>query len=113
MYFVFHYFKYKHNKTGSYDVQGRHKPRPRVSSTATELATASVHSSFRDITEQYNRERVLEGIAELGCTGELRRNQSLGSVVVEGLGRDGSEASTCGLVTVSIHDQDEERRDSL
>lgn len=115
LYLLFLYFKHKHNKTGSYNVHERHvsrsKLRPPEPHTA-ESGTSSVHSSFRDITAQYHRERVLGGVAELGCAGELRRPSDLsscgGDSVLNGVNRaegstDGSETSTCGLVTVSIH----------
>ena len=121
LYLMFLYFKHKHNKTGSYNVQERHVAQPKLrppQQNTAESGTSSVHSSFRDITAQYHRERVLGGVAELGCTGELRRPSDLSScggdlvlngVNGEGGSTDGSEMSTCGLVTVSIHGSDQLR----
>ena len=76
MFLAFLFFKRRRNKTGFYDVHQRQKSR-RIRSTDLESATSSVHSSFRDITEECQRERVLQGVADLGCDGEMQGTSSL------------------------------------
>lgn len=105
MYTAFLIYKCKQRRKGSYNVHLRqqvaHKSRQ---DSDAELGTASVHSSFRDITERYQRELALSGAAELGCTRGVGRSAS---VVVQELGQDGSRwsrsdgseaSSSCGLI---------------
>ena len=75
MYLTILYFKYKMRKTGSYDVHRRHSiPKRERIISLEDSGTSSVSSSFRDITQEYgHRTRVLEGVAELGCSGEMRQ----------------------------------------
>lgn len=113
LYLVFLYFKYKRGKTGSYDVYERHNSprsqlhaqRSRLQSMA-ECGTSSAHSSFRDITEQCNRTRLLSGATT--ASGGSMRAGSVSASVREGSVASGdsstderrwSEASLAGLTT--------------
>lgn len=77
MYLVFLFFKYKYNKTGTYNVHKRHSEQQQQQgsglmrireSSSLESGTSSAHSSFRDISQLYNHDRVRDCLvqAELG-----------------------------------------------
>ncbi len=104
MYLVFLFFKYKQRKTGSYNVYVKqHSPRSRLQSVA-ECGTSSAHSSFRDITEQCQRGRLLSGVAVLSSAGS---GEDAGSSLINNRADDcrwsrNSEASMAAGVTTGL-----------
>ena len=97
LYTVFLYFKYKHNKTGTYNVYEREKGHGshfrRQSEYGNEPGTMSVHTSFRDVRidfdHLYDHERVARGVTELGST-ETRQNVEERPAVIQNIPMLGS-----------------------
>ena len=97
----------------------QHPPRSRFLSVA-ECGTSSVHSSFRDITEQCNRERLLSeatmlgnaaglsGVAELGCAGSTGANAGGNR-----WSRNSDASSMTGLIIVAPGVQNQGKRQTL
>ena len=103
MYVAFLFFKCKQRRKGSYNVHARHQSKQQSPDSNAELGTSSVHSSFRDITVQYQRERMLVGM--LGNTGDLDQGEEP-CEPEPGLrwsrSEGGESSSSCGLILETV-----------